>query len=141
MLDIKKAINTAVKREEFSYKLYMHLYRKSDLVSVKSLCRKLAKQELGHKKALLTLDPKKLELKKKARVLIGRTLVSTPLTELGSVRSMLKFAIDKEKKAQSQYKKLENAVTQKKVKLLFSKLVEQEKNHQMLLEAEYKRMF
>ena len=140
-MDIKKAIHTAVKREEYSYKLYMHLYKSAEIPSLKALCRRLAKEELGHKKALLSLDLKKLELKKKTRVLIGRTLVSTPLTELGGIRAMLNFAVDKEQKAYEQYKKLEKISAQPKVKLLFSRLAGQEANHKRLLESEYKRMF
>jgi len=140
-MDIKKAISTAVKREEFSYKLYMHLYKTTDVLSVKTLCRRLAKEELGHKKALLSLDAKKLELKQKTRVVIGRTLVSTPLTELGGVQAMLNYAVDKEQKAYEQYKKLEKVSAQKKVKLLFSRLAGQEANHKKLILSEYKRMF
>ncbi|MBW3011795.1 ferritin family protein [Candidatus Woesearchaeota archaeon] len=141
VLDMKKAINTAIKREDYSRKLYLHMAKQADVVSVKNLCRRLAKEELGHKNALKTLDPKKLELKQKSKVLIGRTLVSTPVTELGGVRAMLTFAVDKEKKAEDQYKKLAKAVTNKKVKLLFTRLAAQENNHKRLLAAEYKKMF
>jgi len=141
MPSIKQAINAAIKQEEYSYKLYMSMQKQVVFASAKQLLRRLAKEELLHKKALKTLDPKKLELKPKKRLYVAKSIAWAPITELGGIRSILRFAIHKEEQAYQRYRKFAQTFSSKKINILFTKLAEQEKNHKRLLTAEYKKAF
>jgi len=141
MPTIKQAINSAIKQEEYSYNLYSSMQKQAMFASSKQLLRRLAKEELAHKRALKTLDPKKLELKPKKRLYVAKSISWAPLTELGGIRSILRFAIHKEEQAYQRYRKLSKTFSGKRIKTLFSRLAEQEKNHKRLLTAEYKKAF
>lgn len=136
---LQRAISQAIKKEEYSYKLYIKAYKKTKIKSSKQLFKKLAQQELKHKKTLKTLNLKQLETKK-LRFNVAKKLMLTPLNELNELKNILKSVISREQDAYDSYMKL-SGVFSGKPKILFIKLANQEKTHKELIKKEYKRMF
>jgi len=135
---LKKAISNAIKKEEYAYKLYMKACKKAELKGSKQLFKKLAGQELKHKKILKNLDLKKFEVK--LRFNVAKKLMLTPLNEIKELKNILKQAIKREQESYDFYMKMAKAFSGK-VKLLFKRLASEEKTHKELVNKEYKRMF
>lgn len=136
---LQKAISNAIKKEEYSYKMYMKAFKKAELKGSKQLFKKLAAQELKHKKILQNLSLKGLETSK-IRFNAAKKLMLTPLSEIRELKNILKSAIKREQESYDYYIKLSNAFSGK-VKVLFRKLANEEKTHNALIKKEYSRMF
>jgi len=139
MNKLQKAISNAIKKEEYAYKLYMKACKKAGLKGSKQLFKRLAEQELKHKKILKNIDLKKFETTK-IRFNVAKKLMLTPLNEIKELKNILKAAIKREQESYEFYMKMARAFSGK-VKLLFKGLASEEKTHKELVNKEYKRMF
>lgn len=134
------AINRAIKKEEYSYRLYMKAYSKADAVGPKRLFKRLAAQELKHKNILKKINLKGIELNAKISFSVAKSLMLTPLSEIRELKDILKSAIKREQESYDYYIKLSKAFSGR-LKLLFKKLGNQEKTHKILIQKEYEKMF
>lgn len=136
---LRKAISAAIKKEEYSYRLYTKAYKKAELKGSKQLFKKLAAQELKHKKILQNLNLKEFETIK-IKFNIAKSLMLTPLSEIRKLKIILRTAIKREQESYDYYIKISKAFSGK-IKLLFKKLASQEKTHKKLIQKEYEKMF
>ena len=137
-LKLKRAIGMAVKKEEYAYKMYMKAYKKVELRGSKQLFKKLAGQELKHKKILQRMDLKKFDVK--IRFNVAKKLMLTPLSEIRELKEIMRQAIKREQESYDFYMKMARAFSGK-VKLLFKKLAGEEGKHKQLIRKEYGEMF
>jgi rubrerythrin len=134
---LKQILESAIKKEEYSYQIYMRAIEMTEVDSVKTLLQKLADQELLHKEKLETLDFNKIGARvipgKIGKIDIAEELMMAPLEEFGSLSELFKFAMKKEVEAREMYKQLAESVDDENVKKLFGMLSEEEENHRQIL--------
>ncbi|MBW2999278.1 ferritin family protein [Candidatus Woesearchaeota archaeon] len=134
---LKQILESAIKKEEYSYQIYMRAIDMTEVDSVKTLLQKLADQELLHKEKLETLDFNKIGERvipeKIGKIDVAEELMMTPLEEFGSLSELFKFAMKKEVEAREMYKQLAESVDDENVKKLFGMLSEEEENHRQIL--------
>jgi len=134
---LKQILENAIKKEEYSYQIYMRAIDMTEVDSVKTLLQKLADQELLHKEKLETLDFSKIGEKvipeKIGKIDVAEELMMTPLEEFGSLSELFKFAMKKEVEAREMYRQLAESVDDENAKNLFSMLSEEEENHRQIL--------
>ena len=142
-MQFKKVIDTAIKQEEDSYKIYMKGYRVTKLKSSKLLFKKLAGEELKHKKLLQNIDLSNVADFPKTKyksLYLEEDLQLTPLNELNEVKTILNFTIKKEIKAYKQYSNIAKTMKDD-LKVFFTNLAKEEQKHKILVSKEYKKLF
>ena len=137
---LEGAINIAIKKEEYSYKLYMRAYKKAKLRGSRLLFKKLAEQELKHKRILQKLDLKDVKLNTKIRFSVSKKLMLTPLNEIKDLKDILEKSMLREQDSYESYIKLAG-VASGKLKKVFNNLAKEETKHKQIIEKEYKKMF
>lgn len=134
---IKQILESAVRLEEYSHNLYLGAAGKTDVVSVNRLLIKLADQEKLHKEKLETLNFKRLTAKvipdKINRIDVEKELMLTPISELGDLKNIFRFALRLEQDSKSMYLKLTESTTDQKAKDLFLWLSGEEETHLNIL--------
>jgi len=138
-LKFKKAITNAIRKEQYSYELYTKASKKTDIVGAKRLFIELAKQELGHKRALQSLDLEKIETKS-IKFDVAAKAMLTPINELNELKKIMKYAIGRETDAYNGYISLAG-ISEGQLKELFQKIAGEEKKHKELIQKEYTKMF
>jgi len=142
-MEFKKIVEAAIKQEESSYKLYIRGYRETSIRSAKILFKKLAGQELRHKKLLQNLDINNVTSFPKSiyYFLHLDDLQLTPLNELNEIKDILKFAIKKEIRAYKQYSGIVKILPFGEMKTFFKKLAGEEQKHKNLVSDAYEKLF
>ena len=143
-LNLKTILETAVKVEEQSYAFYSMAQEKVSYLSSKKFLKELAQEELKHKEKLLAImeDKEKLsELGLHARRIQDLKIVDimkgTTLSEDADYQRILVYAADREKITYEYYNSLAAGFRNTKVRVLFTKLAQEELIHKSKLEKEY----
>lgn len=141
-MDVKTAVKEAIKAEQAAQKLYLKGYKMTSNPASKKLFKTLASEEKGHEMALKNLDMKHPEFPKICKAIdVENNITMAEASELGEIRYLLEFAIEKEKEAYKKYKVLEKSVKDKKLKKLFNDIAKQEQCHDKMLSKQLKVIF
>jgi rubrerythrin len=141
-MDVKTAVKEAIKSEQEAQKMYMKGARLTKLPASKQLFRTLVTEERGHEILLKNLDTKHPEFPNVCKhIEIESDIAMAEANELGEIRYLLEYAVDKEKEAYAKYKALEKSVKDKKLKKIFDGIAKQEQCHEKMLTKELKKIF
>jgi len=132
----KQILENAIRDEAYFHEFYkrLALFAKDKKVSQELL--KLSEQEKLHKEKLESLSFEKIGeniIPEKVDELAIEEASLAPIEDFKSVNDMLVFAIKQEILARTAYMQLAKATTDAKVGLLFTKLANEEKTHELIL--------
>ena len=139
---IKKIINVAIKAEQDAQRIYKVGIERSGITAGKSLFKRLVSEEKKHETALRKLLKGEITLSKPLMggdMKLAEDISLTPLSELGEVLQIIKFAIGKERGAQRRYRRMAK-LFKGKAKTMLQNFEMQEKRHEMLLKKEGEKL-
>ena len=142
-----EVISFAVMREEESHEFYRDLAEKTDDPFLKPLFIDFAREELQHKKMLLTIDAGGLEemfekiLKQQVDLGIARKLENVKPDPQMAFGDALILAMKREDKAFELYSLLAEISEDDDLSLLFLGLAKEEEQHCIKIKKTYKSLF
>lgn len=142
-----EVIGFAVMREEESHDFYRDLAAKSNDPFVKTLFVEFAKEELQHKKMLLTIDADALEnmfekiVKKQSDLRIAGKMENVAATQDMDFEEALVLAMKREDKAFQLYSLLAETSEDDDLSILFLGLAREEEQHRTKIEKTFKMLF
>ena len=141
-MEFQKAIDAAIMQEESSYKLYSRGAKLRTFISAKRLLKRLAEEELKHKKLLSGINLKTFAISKSTftSMHLEEELMLTPTNELNEVKDIFELAIRKEMQAHKQYAAMARVIPFGRMKTFFENLSHEEAKHKKLVTIEYKKL-
>jgi rubrerythrin len=142
-----EVISFAVMREEESHEFYRDLAEKTDDPFLKPLFMDFAREELQHKKMLLTIDAEALEsmfekiVKKQNDLGIAKREENVKADPQMAFGDALILAMKREDKAFELYSLLAEISEDDDLSILFLGLAREEEQHKMKIEKTYKSLF
>lgn len=145
MAEIEEIIIFAIKKEEEAYTLYTSVAKTTNSPAVKKLMEEIAKDELGHKKALKDLSKAEellsYNIEQVPDLKLSDPLIAHKIDEKSDIQSVLTFAMKEEKAAYDLYIQMSKAATNDKHVTIYQKLAQMELVHKNKLESLYDDMF
>jgi len=139
---IKKIIAVAIKAEQDAQRIYNVGIGRSGIAAGRALFRRLVNEEKKHETALRKLLKGEITLSKPpigGDMKLAESISLTPLSELGEVLQIIKFAIGKEKGAQRRYRRMAKLFAGK-ARAMLQNFEMQEKRHELLLKNEGEKL-
>jgi rubrerythrin len=140
--NFKEIIEFAIEREQDAIDAYGSMSEKAKTPGLKELLLDLQKEEMKHKDLLQGITEVKIESLEIHDVIdlkISDYLVEEPPSAEMTFQDLLIFAAKKEQSAVEMYSALAEKSKSDELKKLFEFLIEQEKNHKLMLESEYEK--
>lgn len=137
---IEEILDFAINNEQVAVDFYLKLADKFDETVMKATFEDFAKEEMGHKARLTSIQEKGLYDMPQEAVMdlkIADFLVRPESTENMSYEDALKLAMKREKAAYKLYLKLAEKAPNAEMQKIFNGLAQEEAKHKLRFELEY----